>query len=111
MAATAVRYHLDESVTVAVVRPLQLRGIDVTTPADAGLLEAPDEDQLEFAADNKRVLVTHYADFLALHQTSEHAGIAYCHQRKHSIGGLLQMLVLLHGCFSADEMRNQVEYL
>ena len=39
-----IRYHLDENVHHAVARALRLRGIDVTTTSEAGLMAAPDED-------------------------------------------------------------------
>ena len=81
MAETEIRFHLDESVTLAIVRPLRQRGIDVTTPAGEGLLEATDEAHLDFARSHDRVLVTHDADFLRLHTSgTEHAGVLYCHQ-------------------------------
>ncbi|MFQ5733002.1 MAG: DUF5615 family PIN-like protein [Planctomycetaceae bacterium] len=111
MAETEIRFHLDESVTVAIVLPLRQRGIDVTTSAEADLLEATDEEQLEFAASQGRVLITHDADFLALADTAEHAGIGYCHQRRYSVGELLQSLLLIHGCTSPEEMSGRVQYL
>ena len=38
-----IRFHLDENVHHGVARGLRLRGFDVTTTTDAGLLEATDE--------------------------------------------------------------------
>jgi predicted RNase H-like HicB family nuclease len=49
MAAT-IRYHLDEHVATAVALGLRLRSIDVSTTFEEGLIAAPDEDQLAFAA-------------------------------------------------------------
>jgi hypothetical protein len=51
-------------------------------------------------------------DYLAFHQAgTPHAGIAWCHATKHSIGELIRLLVLLHGVLDRDAMRNHVEYL
>lgn len=112
MAETEIRLHLDESVTVAIVAPLRGRGISVTTSTEAGLIGAADEQQLGFASANGRVLVTHDDDFLRLHHSgTSHAGIGYCHQAKYSVGELLQVLVLLHGCIAAEEIQNRVEFL
>lgn len=107
-----LRFHLDESVTLLIVAGLRQRGIDVTTPQDAGLLGATDEEHLEFAQQADRVLVTHDSDFLVLHhQSSDHCGIAYCRQRKYSVGELLRALLLLDACYSPTDMKGRVEFL
>lgn len=41
-----IRYHLDESVHGIVAQALRLRRIDVTSPHDADLLSASDEEHL-----------------------------------------------------------------
>jgi Domain of unknown function (DUF5615) len=53
-----IRYHLDESVDVAIADGLRRRGIDVTTSVEAGLLSAPDVEQLAWAASVNRGLVS-----------------------------------------------------
>lgn len=107
-----IRYHLDESVRPAVAVGLRSHGVDVTTTLDAGLLGAADEEQLAHALAEGRVLVTHDDDFLALaDRAAEHAGICYCHQQKHSIGKLLQILLVVHECCTQQEMRGHVEFL
>jgi len=110
--AEVVRYYADQHVPRPVVEGLRRRGIDVLTAQEAGRCALPDPDQLAFAAAENRVLVTFDPDFLALHQAgTTHAGIAWCPATKYSIGELIQMLVLLHGVLSADDMRNHVEHL
>ena len=57
-------------------------------------------------------MVTFDTDYLALHQAgTQHAGIAWCPEQKHSIGQLIQALLLVHGVLDRDSMRNHVEYL
>jgi len=107
-----IRFHLDEHIHPAIAAGLTSHGIDVTTTAEAGLLHATDEQHLAWALAEHRVIVTHDDDFLVRHaEGCNHAGIAYCHQGKHSIGELLQMLLLLHACFDADDMNQHVEFL
>jgi len=107
-----IRFHLDESVSLRVVRPLRDRDIDVTTPEEAGLLSATDEEHLAFAHDAGRVLVAHDNDYIRLHADDvPHSGIAYCHQRRYSVGDLLKQLLLLHACYDADEMVGKRVYL
>lgn len=91
---------------------LRLRGIDVTTTAEADLTGAADEDHLAFATAAGCVVVTQDIDFLRLHAEGvSHAGIAYCHAQSRSIGEMLRRLVLIHAALSPEDMRNRVEYL
>ena len=107
-----IRFHLDESVQLKIVKPLRARGIDVSTPKDAGLLSAPDEAHLFYGQADGRVVVAHDDDYLVLHENSfAHAGIAYSHQGKYGTGELLHVLVLLHSCYTAEEMVNRREFL
>jgi len=97
---------------MSVAAGLRRRGIDVSTAAAEKLTGASDTDQLSFAAQSGRVLVTQDADLLRLHQTGVvHAGIAYCRQGSLSIGEMLRRLVLVHDLVTAEEMETRVEYL
>jgi len=110
--AKTIRYHLDEHIATAVAVGLRSRGIDVTTTAEARLATATDEAQLEYARDAGRVLVTHDADFLRLHDSgTKSAGIVYCHQQQTSLGELVRGLVLIHSVLSPEDMRNHVEFV
>jgi uncharacterized protein with PIN domain len=107
-----MRFHLDENVDHAIAYGLRRHGIDVTVTSEVGLLHAPDEEQLAFARDNARVIVTHDEDFLLLHsQGMPHAGIAYCPPDTSPIGRIIQALMLIWGVMEPDEMRNHVEFL
>jgi len=68
-------------------RALRQHGIDVSTPAEAGLLHAPDAAYLAYGREHRRVVVTSDRDFLRFNRRSqEHAGIAYCPDPERSIG-------------------------
>jgi predicted nuclease of predicted toxin-antitoxin system len=107
-----IRFHLDENVDPAVADGLRRRGVDVTTSHDAGLLQATDDRQLEFARAQNRVLVTHDEDFLIRAKGgTPHAGIAYCHPQSRSIGQIIASLMLIRDCLSPNDMHNHVEFL
>ena len=107
-----IRFHLDESADARILSGLRQRVIDVTSPSDAQLLSARDDEHLEFALRECRVLITHDSDFLQLHQMQvPHAGIAYCPPGARSVGYVVRLLCLMRDCLSADEMRGRVEYL
>jgi uncharacterized protein with PIN domain len=108
----AIRFHLDENVTGAVALALRHRGVDVTTAANAGLIGADDREHIRFANSQHRVVVTHDDDFTRIHaDITAHAGICYCHQDKYAIGELVRLLILVHECFTEEEMRGHLEYL
>jgi len=107
-----MRFHLDENVDPAIAQGLRRRGIDVTTTAEAGLVSASDEEQLSTARSQQRVLITHDADFLRLHDRGvPHAGIVYSAAARRSIGELVRGLIVLAECLTPEEMVNHVEYL
>jgi predicted nuclease of predicted toxin-antitoxin system len=107
-----LRYHLDEHVPGAIAAGLRRRGVDVTTAADAGLLRAKDETHLAFALAEGRVVFTNDEDYLVLHDRgTPHAGIAYCHQQRRSIGDVIRALLLLWEVFEPEEMHNHIEFI
>ena len=107
-----LRFHLDEHIAGAIAVGLMRHGVDVTTSESANLIGADDEEQLEFALRENRVLVTHDDDFLRLHAAgTEHAGIAWCRQNKYPVGKLLSLLLLMDACWIPPETANRVEYL
>jgi hypothetical protein len=107
-----IRFHLDEDVDPVVAEGLRRRGVDVTTSREAGLLGVPDLAQLAHARAAGRVLFTHDDDHLAHHARGvEHAGIAYCHRLRRSVGEMIEALGLLWELCEAEEMAGHVEFL
>jgi hypothetical protein len=110
--ADPVRYFFDQHVDPAVAAGLRRLGIDVLTAQDAGRCGLDDPDQLAFATAEGRVVVTFDSDYIALHAAgTSHAGIAWAPHGKHAIGYLVGALEILHGVYTADDMRNNLEYL
>jgi Domain of unknown function (DUF5615) len=110
--AEPIRFFMDQHFPVPASRGLRRHGIDVLTAQEAGRCGASDVEQLFFATSEGRVLVTFDSDFLMLHQSGvSHAGIAWCPEQKHSIGGLIQAILFLHGVLDRDSMRCHVEHL
>ncbi len=106
-----VKFYTDEHVGRAVVHGLRQRGADVLSVPEAGLLGASDEEHLERARAEGRVVFTQDEDFLRLHAAGvAHAGIAYAPQGT-SIGDIIRGLMLIHQLLEAEEMSGHVEYL
>jgi hypothetical protein len=107
-----IRFHLDEHIPNVVAKALREYGIDVTTPTDAGLLQAKDHEHLAYARSNRRVMVTFDSDYTRLHNIRvEHTGIAYILPRSRKIGPLIEILCTLYDVHLPDEMINRLEYL
>ena len=107
-----IRFHLDENCHRAVAEGLRRRGVDVSTTPEAGLMSASDQEQLAYSLAQGRVVFTQDRDFLRLHAARiQHAGIAYCEKDTHSVGEIIQGLILIWELLEPDEMRNHVEYL
>jgi predicted nuclease of predicted toxin-antitoxin system len=107
-----IRFHLDERVDPDIASALRRFRIDVTTTVEAGLRTLDDEAQLAYACAERRVIVTHDADFLRLaSQSNDHPGIAYCHQTSRSIGEIIRTLILIYEVLTPEEMAGRVEFL
>jgi predicted nuclease of predicted toxin-antitoxin system len=57
-----VKLYLDEDISPKVSVILRKRGIDAVSAHEAGMLEASDEEQLSFAAADRRAIVTRNRD-------------------------------------------------
>lgn len=107
-----IRFHLDENSPAAIADGLRRRGIDVTTTPESGLVGASDEEQARYALAEGRVIFTQDQDFLRIHASgTPHAGIAYCHQRKRSIGAIIAGLTQIWELMEPEEMRNWLVYV
>jgi predicted nuclease of predicted toxin-antitoxin system len=107
-----IRFLLDENISPQVAIGLRKRGIDVLTVHELQRGGLSDLEQLQFSSSKRRVIVTHDRDFLVLGSRGiRHAGIAWCHQKKCSIGQLIKSLVLLHATLTEKDMIGQVKFL
>jgi uncharacterized protein with PIN domain len=105
-----LRFHLDEHVARAVAVALRNRGVDVTTSAEAGLLGASDEAQLDYAHAQQRVLLTNDTDYLRLHAAGwAHSGIVFIGNQL-SIGQVIRFAALLHDLLAPAEMAGRVDF-
>lgn len=107
-----IGYYLDEHIPAAVSVGLAVRGINTLTTQEAGRSGSSDSEQLKFALENERVIVTFDSDFLEMAtQEAHHAGIVWCPATKYSIGELIRALVLVHLVLDRSDMRDHIEYL
>lgn len=113
-----IRLYFDEdAMDEDLVEALRARGIDIQTAFEAEMIEREDHEQLRHAATQERVVYTFnvghfcvlHADFL--NRGEDHAGIIIGQQQRYSIGAQMRRLLNLIAARTAEEMRNQLEFL
>ncbi|MGC1305768.1 MAG: DUF5615 family PIN-like protein [Phormidesmis sp.] len=115
MSSLFIRLYLDEDVNVLVADLLNARGFDALSVRDAGQLQASDAEQLIYAVNHQRALVTHNrSDFEKLIQTyfdteQKHYGVILAVRR--SPQEIAQRLLAILNQVTADEIENQVRYI
>jgi len=107
---SVIRFHFDEHIDTAIAVGLRLRGVDVTTTAATGLMEASDREQIAFATSEGRVLVTCDRG-IAASIVSSHTGIAIAQGGRKMIGPTVHALTRLHRHRTAEEMLDTILYL
>jgi Domain of unknown function (DUF5615) len=109
-------FYMDQHVRAEITQGLRRRGIDVLTAFEDGAAAIDDELLLIRATALARILVTQDYDFLGIvshwQRTSrEFPGIVFAIQERIDIGRMIEYLELIAQLKTADEMRNQVEYV
>lgn len=114
---TKIRLYLDEDTQDNdLILALRLRNIDVCSTGEAQMLSKSDEEQLQWAWLNQRVIYSfNVRDFYRIHTScletkQPHAGIILGTQN-YSIGEQMRRIIRLISFKSAEEMNNQVEFL
>ena len=110
--------YLDEdTIKTALVKALRNADLDVVTVAEVGMLGYPDEEQLIWSTEHKRVIYSfNIGDFCRLHkdymvQGKSHGGIILAPQQQYSIGQQLTGLLKLAAALSVEEMIDQLVFL
>jgi len=113
-----VALYLDEDEDPLVARRHRASGYDIVSAHDAGMLGASDEEQLAYAARERRALVTfNIKDFAPLHARwlrdgRWNAGIIVSRQYKRAeIGELLRLLENVLQLATDDDLKNRLCYL
>ena len=113
--AVALRVYLDEDVDVLLAQLLAAQGIECITTLDAGNVSHTDEEQLVFALQESRIIVTHNrTDFEDLavawwQQQRDHAGIILAIRRADTYDLARHVLPVLQ-LYDLPAWRNAVLY-
>lgn len=113
-----IRLYVDEDAMArALVTGLRARGVDTITVLDVGMCGQNDRAQLEYASQHDCVLYTfNVGHFYHLHEQylsegKNHAGIVVVYRQRYSIREQMRRLFNLINTKSAEEMRNNLQFL
>jgi predicted nuclease of predicted toxin-antitoxin system len=123
--ADQLKFYTDNHIAKAVAVQLRKRGIDAIRCEEVNMANASDLAHLEYAAKEKRILITNDDDFLKLDQNwriegKNHAGIMFClsHiQGKNMVGRIIQECLELHELIAGgagtieEDIENQIIYI
>ena len=102
----------DEHIDYDIIAGLTRQGIDAVSAQQMGLDATDDAIILAEARRLGRVIYTGDDDYLRLDGSGiPHLGILHHHPLKYSIGEAIAAVELACRVFSAEEMRNRVEFL
>ena len=113
--AAALRVYLDEDVDVLLARLLSSRGFDCLTASELGHLGWTDQQHLEWAAAEERIMITHNrVDFENLarqwwSQTRDHAGIVLTVRRTNT-HEVIRRVVPVLSLYEQSSWHNTVMY-
>ena len=109
--AERITFYMDEHVAKSVTEGLRRRGVDVVTVQELGLQSGEDQQHLQRAAQEGRVVVTQDTDFLRLHAAGvSHGGIVYAPQQT-PVPQMLRGLMLIYDVLTPEDMIRHVEFL
>ncbi len=114
---TQIRLYLDEDTMDSdLLTALRLRNVDVLSAGEAQMLSRSDEEQLKWTLENQRVVYSfNIRDFYRIYtnwvkERQDHSGIILGFQN-YSIGEQMRRILRIIATKSAEEMKNQVEFL
>ncbi len=103
-----LRFYTDEHIDFELIKQLRRYQIDVLTCQEAGLLGASDDVHLNYASDQRRLIITCDRDFVRLDATwsqlgRSHTGIVYMHQHVcNNIGLLIGKVLFWQAALNAN---------
>lgn len=115
MSEIFIELYLDEDVSILIADLISARGFSVITTHQAGNLGMSDAEQLEFAINQKKVLLTHNrVDFEKLAakyftENKTHYGIIIAVRRLPN--DMVQRILKILNHTTSDEIINQILYI
>ena len=116
LASIYIRLYFDEDVPAGIPKSLRTRGFDVLSAREVDTLRRSDDEQLKYAVDERRTIVSHnLVDFEQLHgewvaSGQDHFGIIVAKRRPRDEIVVRKLLDLLDSV-TGEEMNGQLRYI
>lgn len=110
-----IKLYLDEDISPEVAVVLRSRGYDAVSAHEIGMRAKKDEEQLEYATQNKRVLITynvrHFAQIAEnfYHKRKDHLGIVV--SKKIDLREMIKLTENLLNKAKSDNLKNSFVWL
>ena len=108
--------YTDENVDVRISEGLKKRGVTSFSASKKGMSGFTDLQHFTYAARLKAVIFTHDHHFIEIAKRltlegKDHWGIIFVEMNRLTVGACIKRLSLYAELFSAEKMKNQIEYL
>ncbi|KAF0143464.1 MAG: hypothetical protein FD156_2645 [Nitrospirae bacterium] len=111
-----LKIYTDENVDVRVSEGLRLRGIKAVSAIEKGLIGISDIKHFSYASEMQATIFSHDHHFIEIAKEltrdgKTHWGVIFVEMNKLTIGECIKRLSLYAEVLSAEDMKNQVEFL
>lgn len=105
-----MKFIADEHIDVQAVEALRRIKIDIISVQELSMRGEKDKKLLEYAKDEKRVMITADTDFLKIAKIMEHAGIIFI-TRPMLVGDILREIQKVFLIFVEGDFKNRVIFI
>lgn len=108
-----MRFYLDEHVSRAIANGLKQRGHDIETVHEAKNTGKSDREQLAYATEKKRIIITADSDFLVIVEREKihHGGIIFITEHHIQPGEIIRRIDRIATLLSQEDMENHIEFV
>lgn len=105
-----IKIYADENVERSIVFSLKERGFDIISVDMEGRKGLSDKEQLDFANENERAILTHDLDFVKICEKEEHKGVLFIPKRRKP-SEITKRVVSILEVLDQEDLENEVIFV
>jgi predicted nuclease of predicted toxin-antitoxin system len=111
-----LKIYTDENVDIRVAEGLRMRGLRAFSAIEKGMSGKTDTEHFKYVSEIQAVIFTHDHHFVQIarkltEEDGVHWGVIFVEMNKLSVGECIKRLAIYAEILSAEEMKNQIEFL
>ena len=111
-----LKIYTDENVDIRVAEGLRMRGLRAFSAIEKGMSGKTDTEHFTYVSEIQAVIFTHDHHFVQIarklsEEDGVHWGVIFVEMNKLSVGECIKRLAIYAEILSAEEMKNQIEFL